>query len=114
MTCVGIASLFIQSACIHVSVCTVCACVMCVWVQRGCACVCVCVYYAGVCMRVCVYLQLLVLQQSDDELPDDVHRLLVTQEGEEVVEDHDLQVGEHRVARVPGAAARDLERGGHN
>lgn len=55
-----------------------------------------------------VYLQLFILQQSDDQTPDITHSLLIIQEGEQVVEDHDLQVGEHRVARMPGAALRDL------
>ena len=62
-----------------------------------------------VCVRaLCVHLQLLVLQQADHQRPDLVHRALVAHEGEQVVEDHDLQVREHRVAGVPGAAAGDL------
>lgn len=60
-------------------------------------------------MRGCFYLQLLILQQSYHQCPNVIHCLLITHEGEQVVENHNLEVCEHRVASVPGAAASNLQ-----
>lgn len=61
-------------------------------------------------MNGCFYLQLLILQQLYHQCPDIIHCFLVAHEGEQVVKDHDLEVCEHRVASVPGAAASNLQR----
>lgn len=57
------------------------------------------------------YLQLLVLQQLYHQRSDVVHRLLVAREGEQVVKHHYLEVREHRVTSVPGAASGNLQGG---
>lgn len=57
----------------------------------------------------CFYLQLLILQQSYHQCPDIIHCFLVTHEGEQVVKNHNLEVCEHRVSSVPGAAASNLQ-----
>jgi len=60
-------------------------------------------------MSACFYLQLFVLKQSHHQSPDAVHCFLVTHVGEQVIKHHYLEVREHRVASVPGAAARNLK-----
>lgn len=60
-------------------------------------------------LKACFYLQLLILQQLYHKCPHIIHCLLVTHEGEQVVENHNLEVCEHRVASVPGAAASNLQ-----
>lgn len=57
----------------------------------------------------CFYLQLLILQQSYDQWSHIAHGLLVTHEGEQVVKYHDLEVCQHCVASMPGAAASNLQ-----
>lgn len=54
------------------------------------------------------YLKLLVLQQLYHQRPHIIHCLLVTHECEQVVKNHYLEVCEHCVASVPGAAASNL------
>lgn len=61
-------------------------------------------------MTVCFfYLKLLILQEFYHQAPHIFHCFLVIHECEQVVENHDLEVSEHRIAGVPRAATSNLE-----